>query len=111
MSVYSMMRRLPPNLASSFRSPSIWTPGPSSSPLLSRSLSSSPSLFAQHHFDTHQFVRRLEHEGLSKKQAEGVMEAIESVIDESVQTMSGGFVTKAAQEKVRRIQYPIAHSY
>lgn len=37
---------------------------------------------------------------MSKKQAEGVVVAIESVVDESVQMMKSGFVTKAAHEKV-----------
>lgn len=53
-----------------------------------------------HHFDTHSFVRRLEHEGLNRQQAEGIMSAIESVIDESIRNMSAGMVTKAQQEKV-----------
>lgn len=64
-----------------------------------RSFTSSSQLLA-HHFDTHKFVRRLEMEGLNRQQAEGIMNAIESVMDESIRNMSSGFVTKAAQEKV-----------
>ncbi|KAG8950221.1 hypothetical protein FRC04_007855 [Tulasnella sp. 424] len=63
-----------------------------------RSFTSSSQLLA-HHFDTHKFVRRLETEGLTRQQAEGIMNAIESVMDESIRNMSSGFVTKAAQEK------------
>lgn len=64
-----------------------------------RSFTSSSRLLA-HHFDTHKFVRRLETEGLTRQQAEGIMNAIENVMDESIRNMSTGFVTKAAQEKV-----------
>ncbi|KAG8933718.1 hypothetical protein FRC01_007435 [Tulasnella sp. 417] len=63
-----------------------------------RSFTSSSQLLA-HHFDTHKFVRRLEEEGLTRNQAEGIMNAIEGVMDESIRNMSAGFVTKAAQEK------------
>ncbi|KAF8596744.1 mitochondrial protein [Ceratobasidium sp. AG-I] len=51
------------------------------------------------HFDTHQFVQRLEGEGLSRSQAEGIMTAISEVIDESVKNMSRNMVTKSDQEK------------
>lgn len=64
-----------------------------------RAFASSSQLLA-HHFDTHKFVRRLEEEGLTRNQAEGIMNAIEGVMDESIRNMSAGFVTKAAQEKV-----------
>jgi hypothetical protein len=52
------------------------------------------------HFDTHRFVERLESQGLSKVQAEGVMTALAEVIDESITGMSQNMVTKAEQEKV-----------
>ncbi|CAE6454833.1 unnamed protein product [Rhizoctonia solani] len=52
-----------------------------------------------HHFDTHQFVQRLEAEGLSRSQSEGLMAAIAEVIDESVRNMSRNMVTKTDQEK------------
>ncbi|KAJ1306515.1 hypothetical protein OPQ81_007517 [Rhizoctonia solani] len=54
---------------------------------------------SQHHFDTHQFVQRLEDEGLSRSQAEGIMTAVAEVIDESVRNMSRNMVTKTDQEK------------
>ncbi|KAF8623924.1 hypothetical protein AX17_007252 [Amanita inopinata Kibby_2008] len=52
------------------------------------------------HFDTHQFVQRLEREGLNRAQAEGIMSAMAEVIDESVRNMTSNMVTKAEQEKV-----------
>ena len=52
------------------------------------------------HFDTHHFVQRLEREGLSRQQAEGIMAAMAEVIDESVRNMTANMVTKADQEKV-----------
>ncbi|CUA68320.1 Protein fmp32, mitochondrial [Rhizoctonia solani] len=56
-------------------------------------------LRTQHHFDTHQFVQRLEAEGLSRSQAEGIVTAVGEVIDESVRNMSRNMVTKTDQEK------------
>lgn len=53
------------------------------------------------HFDTHHFVQRLEREGLSRAQAEGIMSAMAEVIDESIRNMTSNMVTKAEQEKVR----------
>ncbi|CAE6373720.1 Protein fmp32, mitochondrial [Rhizoctonia solani AG-1 IB] len=58
-----------------------------------------PPRRSQHHFDTHQFVQRLESEGLSRSQAEALMSAIAEVIDESVRNMSRNMVTKTDQEK------------
>ena len=52
------------------------------------------------HFDTHQFVQRLEREGLNRAQAEGIMAAMAEVIDESIRNMTSNMVTKADQEKV-----------
>lgn len=52
------------------------------------------------HFDTHQFVQRLEKEGLTRAQAEGIMMAMAGVIDESVKNTTSTMVTKADQEKV-----------
>ncbi|KAK1229617.1 Protein fmp32, mitochondrial [Marasmius sp. AFHP31] len=51
------------------------------------------------HFDTHQFVQRLEREGLNRQQAEGIMSAMAEVIDESIRNMTSNMVTKAEQEK------------
>ncbi|KAG8684685.1 hypothetical protein FRC08_013559 [Ceratobasidium sp. 394] len=63
-----------------------------------RPLHTTPTL-RDNHFDTHQFVQRLEEEGLSRAQAEGLMMAISQVIDESVKNMSRNMVTKSDQEK------------
>ncbi|VDB95483.1 unnamed protein product [Peniophora sp. CBMAI 1063] len=60
---------------------------------------STTGLLRRYHFDTHHFVRRLEEEGLSRAQAEGIMTAIAEVIDESIRNMTGNMVTKADQEK------------
>lgn len=51
------------------------------------------------HFDTHHFVQRLEKEGLTRTQAEGIMTAMADVIDESIKNMASNMVTKADQEK------------
>lgn len=55
----------------------------------------------QYHFDTHHFVQRLEREGLSREQAEGIMSALASVIEEAARNMTANMVTKAENEKVR----------
>ncbi|CED82213.1 Uncharacterized membrane protein [Phaffia rhodozyma] len=54
---------------------------------------------ASFHFDTHAFVNRLEREGLPRTQAEGIMNALAEVIDESVTNMSAGMVSRSEQEK------------
>jgi Protein of unknown function (DUF1640) len=70
--------------------------------LPSRSFHSTPPC-SDFHFDTHHFVQRLEREGLNRAQAEGIMSALAEVIDESIRNMTANMVTKADQEKVRRI--------
>ncbi|KDQ19589.1 hypothetical protein BOTBODRAFT_28163 [Botryobasidium botryosum FD-172 SS1] len=52
-----------------------------------------------YHFDTHKFVKRLEEQGLSRPQAEGIMSAMSEVIDESIRAMTQNMVSKAEQEK------------
>lgn len=61
---------------------------------------SSSALRKDFHFDTHHFVQRLEREGLTRAQAEGVMNSISEVIDESIRTMTRNMVTKLEHEKV-----------
>jgi hypothetical protein len=61
---------------------------------------SSSSPRCDYHFDTHKFVERLEHEGLNRPQAEGIMMAMAEVIDESIRSLTQNMVTKAEQEKV-----------
>ncbi|KAH9840111.1 mitochondrial protein [Rhodofomes roseus] len=67
-------------------------------PALTRGLRASHPC-ADFHFDTHQFVQRLEREGLNRAQAEGIMAAMAEVIDESIRNMTSNMVTKADQEK------------
>ncbi|KAG8740648.1 hypothetical protein FRC12_015928 [Ceratobasidium sp. 428] len=67
-------------------------------PILCRPLHTT-TVLRENHFDTHQFVQRLEEEGLSRSQAEGLMKAISEVVDESVKNMSRNMVTKSDQEK------------
>lgn len=64
-----------------------------------RALSTS-TLRHDYHFDTHHFVQRLEKEGLTRAQAEGIMNSMAEVIDESIRTMTRNMVTKSEQEKV-----------
>lgn len=64
-----------------------------------RELSTS-AIRKDYHFDTHHFVQRLEREGLTRGQAEGVMSSMAEVIDESIRTMTRNMVTKSEQEKV-----------
>jgi hypothetical protein len=52
------------------------------------------------HFDTHLFVESLEKHGMTRRQAEGVMNVLAEVVDESVRGMESGLVSKAEQEKV-----------
>jgi len=56
------------------------------------------------HFDTHHFVQRLEREGFTRTQSEGVMAAMADVIDESIRNLSQNMVTKAQQEKFHYTQ-------
>ena len=52
-----------------------------------------------YHFDTHDLIGRLEKEGLTREQAVGLTEALEDVIDESIQSMVANLVTRSEQEK------------
>lgn len=71
---------------------------------LSRAPASEPrsqGVFAStDHFDTAEYVQRLEREGLSRRQAEGVIDTLEEVIEESIRNMQGNLVTRAEQDKV-----------
>lgn len=57
-------------------------------------------LLSTDHFDTADYVTRLESHGLSRNQAEGVIDTLEEIIGESIQTMQGNLVTRAEQDKV-----------
>ena len=58
----------------------------------------------QSHFDTHLFVQRLERNGMTRPQAEGIMTVLAEVVDESVKGMESSLVSKAEQEKQRYTQ-------
>jgi len=57
------------------------------------------------HFDTHLFVQRLEHNGMTRPQAEGVIRVLSEVIEESVRTMELGLISKEDVEKVGQSNY------
>jgi len=56
------------------------------------------------HFDTHHFVQRLEREGLTREQSEGVMAAMADVVDESIRNLTQNMVSKVQQEKFHYTQ-------
>lgn len=57
-----------------------------------------PPLFVAH-FDSSEYVDRLEQQGLSRGQAEGLVSTLESVIEESMSNMRANLVTRAEQNK------------
>ncbi|KAF8312870.1 DUF1640-domain-containing protein [Clavulina sp. PMI_390] len=57
-----------------------------------------------YHFDSHHFVQRLEREGLTRAQSEGIMAAIADVIDESIRNLTQNMVSKTQQEKFHYTQ-------
>ncbi|KAH9823174.1 hypothetical protein DFH28DRAFT_880247 [Melampsora americana] len=56
------------------------------------------------HFDSHQFVTQLQKDGLSRDQAEGLILAIEQVIDQSIKGLITGLVTRNEIEKQQYTQ-------
>jgi len=76
----------------------VYRPTPTGPYALRRYLHSTQPRFA-YHFDTQQFVEKLKREGLTRKQAIGVMEALEDVVQESIRSMMGSLVTRAEQDK------------
>ncbi|OCF56452.1 mitochondrial protein [Kwoniella mangroviensis CBS 10435] len=69
-------------------------------PLSNRSFSTSKPREISH-FDTYLFVDKLEKNGMTRKQAEGVMSVLAEVVEESIKGMESGLVSKAEQEKQR----------
>lgn len=65
------------------------------------------------HFDTSEYVGRLEREGFTRQQAEGVIDTLEEVIQGSIQDMQGNLVTRGEQDKVNTTHFNsvLAHSY
>lgn len=74
----------------------------SSTPLAS-SQRSSASYDVADHFDTAHFVSKLEQEGLTRIQAEGIIGTLEEVIEQSIDNMQRNLVTRAEQDKVRSV--------
>ncbi|KAK9471071.1 DUF1640-domain-containing protein [Dipodascopsis tothii] len=77
------------------------TPGAASVAMRARGLpdwrtmsTTAPKPRHEYYFDTLKFVRRLESEGFSNKQAEAVLQALSDVIDESVESLSETLVKK-----------------
>ncbi|GAA6020965.1 hypothetical protein JCM10207_003206 [Rhodosporidiobolus poonsookiae] len=64
-----------------------------------RSLHSSPVRLASHYFDTHSTVARLEQHGLSRVQAQGVVDTLEDVLQESMGELQAGLVSRAEHYK------------
>ncbi|GAA5966230.1 hypothetical protein JCM3765_002565 [Sporobolomyces pararoseus] len=68
-------------------------------PTLYRSFHTPPPLFAQHFFDTADYVHRLELQGLNRKQAEGVVDCLEDIIGEAISNLQGNLVTRTEHYK------------
>ncbi|KAF9584484.1 hypothetical protein BGW38_006300 [Lunasporangiospora selenospora] len=52
-----------------------------------------------HHFDTHRFVEKLELDGFTRQQSEAVVNALEEVLNESMDNLTKNMVTRADQDK------------
>jgi len=50
-------------------------------------------------FDTADYVSRLESQGLNRKQAEGVVDALEDIIGEAISNLQGNLVTRTEHYK------------
>lgn len=56
------------------------------------------------HFDTHLLVEKLQANGMTREQAEGIMTVLAEAIEESIKSMEAGLVSKQEQEKQRYTQ-------
>ncbi|KAI9295240.1 DUF1640-domain-containing protein [Neoconidiobolus thromboides FSU 785] len=56
-------------------------------------------LSSGYHFDTYQFSQRLEAEGFNSKQAETIVNALDEVLNQSIDDLAKEMVTKEEQEK------------
>lgn len=70
-------------------------------PLPSRAaFHSSPLALAHHHyFDSAEYVHRFEQQGLSKQQAEGVVDALEGIVQESMDNLEANLVSRSEHYK------------
>ncbi|GAA5890525.1 hypothetical protein JCM5296_005073 [Sporobolomyces johnsonii] len=76
-------------------------PWPSATALArhARVFHSAPTPLAQHFFDTADYVHRLEQQGLTRKQADGVVDALEDIIDEAISNLQRSLVTRTEHYK------------
>ncbi|GAA6051796.1 hypothetical protein JCM3770_004977 [Rhodotorula araucariae] len=59
----------------------------------------SPRPLAHHYFDSADYVHRFEQQGLSRRQAEGVVDALENIVQESVSNLEANLVTRTEHYK------------
>ncbi|GAA5834640.1 hypothetical protein JCM11251_003620 [Rhodosporidiobolus azoricus] len=64
-----------------------------------RLIHSSPVALAQHYFDSHSTVQRLTSHGLTREQAEGVVDTLEEIMHESMGTLQEGLVSRQEHYK------------
>lgn len=53
-------------------------------------------------FDSAAYVSRFEQQGFSREEAEGIVDALEMIVNESMANMQANLVTRADHYKVRR---------
>ncbi|KAL7774837.1 hypothetical protein CFE70_005752 [Pyrenophora teres f. teres 0-1] len=71
---------------------------------LGRNFSATARQSKDHHFDTLKFVQRLQEEGFTEEQAEGMMRVLSDVIEESIQNLTRTMVLREDQEKATYTQ-------
>lgn len=87
------LHRSPPQLAHR-------TSSPSRSTGCTRSLTAQDALHTDY-FDSADYVHRFEQHGLTRKQAEGVVDALEGIVAESMDNLESNLVTRTEHYKVR----------
>ncbi|GAA6043819.1 hypothetical protein JCM8097_002066 [Rhodosporidiobolus ruineniae] len=87
-------------LAPALRPRPVHRPWPALTAPLSRSLHSSPPSSAQHYFDTHATVERLvQNGGLDPSQARAVVDTLEDVVHETMETLQENLVSRGEHFK------------
>ncbi|GAA5838122.1 hypothetical protein JCM9279_004131 [Rhodotorula babjevae] len=66
---------------------------------LSRAIHSSPTPLAHHFFDSADYVYRFEQQGLTRQQAEGIVDALENIVQESVNNLESNLVSRTEHYK------------
>ncbi|TNY19618.1 hypothetical protein DMC30DRAFT_447802 [Rhodotorula diobovata] len=64
-----------------------------------RAVHASPSRFAHHFFDSADYVHRFEQQGLTRQQAEGIVDALENIVQEAVNNLEANLVTRTEHYK------------